>query len=73
MVVVLIFILFGLIGRLEGAGLDPPALHVGDELIGDLRQYVLGQPGHAQDMVASAVHVVSERDKLRVEEGEGEG
>lgn len=58
----------GVVGRVgwrRGAGFDASALHVGDELVGDLSQHVLCQPRHAQHMVAGAVHVVSERDKLR--------
>lgn len=54
----------GGVNRWDGVGFDASALHVGNELVGDLGQYVLSQPGHAQHMVAGAVHVVSEWDKL---------
>lgn len=50
--------------RRNGVGFNGSALHVGNQLIGDLGQYVLSQPGHAQHVVTCAVHVVSERHKL---------
>lgn len=40
------------------------ALHEGQQLVGDLGQDVLGQPGHAEDLVPGSVDVVSERDEL---------
>lgn len=54
----------GRVRRRDGVGFNASALHVGDQLVGDLGQHVFRQPRHAQHMVASAVHVVSERDKL---------
>lgn len=44
---------------------NPPGPHVGQELVGDLSQHIFGEPGHAQDVVSSAVNIVSEWDKLR--------
>lgn len=43
---------------------DSSALHEGQQLVGDLGQDVLGQPGHAEDLVPGSVDVVSERDEL---------
>lgn len=43
---------------------DSSALHKGQQLVGDLGQDVLGQPGHAEDLVPRSVDVVSERDEL---------
>lgn len=54
----------GRVGRGCGLWFESPGPHVGQELVGDLGQDVLGQPGHAQDGVPRPVHVVSERDKL---------
>lgn len=54
----------GRVSRWDGVRLNASALHVGDQLVGDLRQYVFSQPRHAQHMVSCAVHVVSEWDKL---------
>lgn len=56
-------------GRLGGSRqrrprLDPSTLHVRQQLVGNLRQDILGQPGHAQNLVPRAVDVVSERNKL---------
>lgn len=48
----------------DWVGFNASALHVGDQLVRDLSQYVFSQPRHAQHMVTCAVHVVSERDKL---------
>lgn len=45
-------------------GFNGSALHVGDQLVRDLSQYVFSQSGHAQHMVTCAVHVVSEWYKL---------
>ena len=45
--------------------LDALGLHVGDQLVGDLGQHVLGQACHTQHVVARAVHVVPERHKLQ--------
>lgn len=39
--------------------------HVGQELLRDLGQHVLGQPCHAEDVVSTPVHVVPERHKLK--------
>lgn len=50
--------------RWDRIGLNGSALHVGDQLVGDLSQYVFSQPRHAQHMVTCAVHVVSEWHKL---------
>lgn len=52
------------VGGRRRVGFDPPALHVGDELVWDLGEHVLGQSGHAEHMVPRPVHVVSEGDKL---------
>ena len=46
-------------------GFDPSALHVGDELVRDLREHVFGEPRHAQHMVARPVHVITEGDELQ--------
>lgn len=54
----------GRVGRWDGVRFNGSALHVEDQLVGDLGQYVFSQPSHAQHVVACAVHVVSERDKL---------
>lgn len=43
---------------------NPPGPHVGQELVGNLSQHILGQPGHAQDVISSPVNIVSEWDKL---------
>lgn len=40
------------------------ALHKRQQLVGDLGEDVLSQPGHAEDLVARSVDVVSERNKL---------
>lgn len=50
--------------RWDRIGFNGSALHVGDQLVGDLSQHVFGQPRHAQHMVTCAVHVVSEWHKL---------
>lgn len=52
------------VGRRDGAWFNASALHVRDQLVGDLCQDVLCQSRHAQHMVSRAIHVVSERDKL---------
>ena len=57
----------GGVGRGGGARFDPPGPHVGEELVRDLGQHLLGQAGHAEDVVSPPVYVVSEGDKL----GEG--
>lgn len=54
----------GRVGRWYGVRFNASALHVGDQLIRDLRQYVFSQPRHAQHVVSRSVHVVSEWDKL---------
>lgn len=43
---------------------DALCLHVGHQLVGDLGQHIPGQAGHAQHVVAGAVHVVPEGHKL---------
>ena len=48
-----------------GVGFDPSALHVGDELVRDLRQHVFSEPRHAQHVVPRPVHVIAEGDELR--------
>ena len=48
-----------------GSGFDPTGLHEGQDLVGDLGQHILGQPGHAQHLVPRAVDVVPERNKLQ--------
>lgn len=53
------------VGRGRGRWLDPACLHVGEELVGDLGQDVLGEAGHAQDVVPRPVDVIPERDELR--------
>ena len=56
-----------------GWGFDPAGSHVGQELVRDLCQNVLGQPGHAQDVVPRSVDVVAERHKLQNrEENQGQ-
>lgn len=52
------------VGRRRRGWLDPSGPHVGQELLGDLGQDVLGQPGHAQDVVSTSVHVIPERHEL---------
>lgn len=54
----------GRVKRRHGDRFDASALHVGDQLVGDLSQHILSKPRHAQHVVPRAVHVVSERDKL---------
>lgn len=54
----------GGVGRGQRAWLDPPGPHVGQELVWDLRKHFLSQAGHAEDVVAAAIDVVSKRDKL---------
>lgn len=49
--------------------LNAPGPHVVQELLRDLRQDVLGQASHAQDVVAPGVDVIPERHKLEREEG----
>ncbi len=51
-------------GRQRGPGFDPPALHEGQQLVRDLRQDVLSQSSHAQDLVPWPVDVVPERNEL---------
>lgn len=43
---------------------DPPGPHVGQELVWDLREYFLSQAGHAKDVVATTIDIISKRDKL---------
>lgn len=57
----------GCVRRGCGVGLDAPSFHVGYKLVWDLSQNVLGQPGHAQHVVACAVNVISERHELKGE------
>lgn len=52
------------VGRRHRQRLDPSRPHVGKELVGDLGQDVLGEAGHAQDVVPCAVDVIPEWDKL---------
>lgn len=52
------------VGRGRGRWLDPACPHVGEELVGDLGQDVLGEAGHAQDVVPRPVDVIPERDEL---------
>lgn len=52
------------VGRGRGRWLDPACPHVGEELVRDLGQDVLGEAGHAQDVVPRPVDVIPERDKL---------
>lgn len=54
----------GGVRRGQRAWLDPPGPHVGQELVWDLREDLLSQAGHAEDVVATAIDVVSKRDKL---------
>lgn len=62
----------GGVGRGQRAWFDPPGPHVGQELVWDLRKHLLSQAGHAEDVVATAIDVVPERDKLqRDKEGKG--
>lgn len=46
------------------ARLDTSGLHERQQLVRDLSQDVLGQPRHAEDLVARSVDVVSEWNKL---------
>lgn len=50
--------------RRRGARADALRLHVGHQLVRDLRQHVAGQAGHAQHVVARAVHIVPEGHEL---------
>lgn len=64
---------WGLWGRLSRcsrwrAWANALCLHVGHQLVRDLSQYIPGQAGHAQYVVAGAVHVVPEGHKLRGKE-----
>lgn len=52
------------VGRGNRQRLDPSRPHVGKKLVGDLGQDVLGEAGHAQDVVPCTVDVISEWDKL---------
>lgn len=52
------------VGRGRRQRLDPSCPHVGEELVGDLGQDVLGKAGHAQDVVTCPVDVIPEWDKL---------
>lgn len=54
----------GGVGRGQRPRFDPPGPHVGQELVWDLCKHFLGQAGHAEDVVATAIDVVSKRDKL---------
>lgn len=56
-------------GGQRGPGFDPSALHEGQQLVGDLRQDVLSQAGHAQDLVPRPVDVVPERNELEGRRG----
>lgn len=44
--------------------LNSSALHERQQLVGDLGEDIFSQPGHAEDLVARSVDVVSERNKL---------
>lgn len=44
---------------------DASASHVLEELIWNFRENVLGQTGHAEDVISSAIDVVTEGNKLR--------
>ncbi len=46
-------------------GFDASAPHVLQELIRDFCKNVFGQTGHAEDVIPSAIDVVSERNELR--------
>lgn len=52
------------VGRGRRQRLDPSCPHVGEELVGDLGQDVLGKAGHAQDVVTRPVDIIPEWDKL---------
>lgn len=54
----------GRVGGRQRARLDASGPHVGQELVRDLSQHLLGQTGHAEDVVAPPVDVVSEGDEL---------
>lgn len=58
------------VGRRYRVRFNASALHVGDQLVRDLRQYVFSQPCHAQHVVSRSVHVVSEWDKLDMEKNQ---
>lgn len=52
------------VGRRDGVWFNASALHVRDQLVGDLCKDVLSQSRHAQHVVSRAIHVVPEWDKL---------
>lgn len=54
----------GGVRRGQRAWFDPPGPHVGQELVWDLCKDFLGQAGHAEDVVATAIDVISKGDKL---------
>lgn len=54
----------GGVRRGKGAWFDPSGPHVGEELVWDLCENFLSQAGHAEDVVATAIDIVSKRDKL---------
>lgn len=49
-------------------GFNSSALHKRQQLVGDLGEDVLSQPGHAEDLVTGSVNVVSEWNKLKATE-----
>lgn len=51
-------------GRQRRPGLDASTFHVRQQLVGNLCQDILGQSGHAQNLIPRPVDVVSERNKL---------
>lgn len=56
---------FGGAGVGRVLGFDASAPHVLEELIWDFCKNVFGQTGHAEDVIPSAIDVVSERNELR--------
>lgn len=50
-----------------GSRFDSSTLHERQQLVRDLGEDVLRQSGHAEDLVARSVHVVSERNELEAE------
>lgn len=52
------------VGRGWGPRLDVSGAHIGQQLLRDLGQHILGQSGHAQHLVPRPVNIVSEWDEL---------
>lgn len=52
------------VGWRDWVWFNASALHIRDQLVGDLCQDVFSQSRHAQHVVSCSIHVVPERDKL---------